>query len=61
MSAALLVMSGILVFMAGTQKMHLDSLALVIKDVAFLGLTGLWHLDGSWQAAAPQGSSQTSD
>lgn len=43
MSAALLVMSGILVSMAGTQEMPLDSLALVIKAVAFLGLTGLWQ------------------
>lgn len=47
MAAALLVMSGILVFMAGTQEMAHDSLTLVIKDVAFLGLIGLWQLDGS--------------
>lgn len=54
MSAVLLVMYGILASMAGTQEMPLDSLALVIKDVAFLGLTGRWQLDGSWQTATPK-------
>lgn len=54
MSAVLLVMYGILVSMTGTQDLPLDSLALVIKDVAFLGLTGRWQLDSSWQAATPK-------